>query len=237
MSRFRSGLGSKAAMMTLFAIGAQVAGCSNPADDKFKAQALPPGTPAETEAKPESSPAVTDPAAPATVAGSKKVTAVADRSKVEFTGSKVTGSHSGGFKSFKADATVDPAKKTLVGFSATIDMNSTWSDNDNLTGHLKNQDFFDVPKFPTSEFVATKVEPGSDAKLAGSNAMITGNLTLHGVTKQISFPAKVEVAETGAVNLNTEFAINRKDFGIVYGGKADDLIRDEVVIKLAVVAE
>ena len=123
------------------------------------------------------------------------------------------------------------------GFTATIDMNSTWSDSDNLTGHLKNQDFFDVPKFPTSKFVTTKVAPGGDAKLAGSNTMITGNLTLHGVTKQIAFPAKVEVTEAGAVKLESEFAINRKDFGIVYGGKADDLIRDEVVIKLAVKAQ
>lgn len=238
MSRCKSGLRNFAAVVTLAVSGLPMSGCSNPADDKFQAQALPAGTPAEVEAKPDAaSPEVTGAVPVALPEGAKKVQAVAADSKVEFTGSKVTGSHSGGFKAFTAEAVVDPAKKALIDFSATIDMNSTWSDNDRLTGHLKNQDFFDVPKFPTSSFATTKVAAGGDAKLAGSNTMITGNLTLHGVTKQISFPAKVEVAESGAVKLDTEFAINRKDFGIVYGGKADDLIRDEVVIRLAVKAE
>jgi len=239
VSRCKSGSRKFAVVLTLAVSGLPMSGCSNPADDKYQAQALPAGTPAEAEAKPDAAPSP-EVAAAVPVAlpeGAKKVQAVAADSKVEFTGSKVTGSHSGGFKAFTAEAVVDPAKKALIDFSATIDMNSTWSDNDRLTGHLKNQDFFDVPKFPTSTFATTKVAAGGDAKLAGSNTMITGNLTLHGVTKQISFPAKVEVAETGAVKLDTEFAINRKDFGIVYGGKADDLIRDEVVIKLAVKAQ
>ncbi len=238
MSRPQSGLRNFSAVLALALSGVPITGCSNPADDKFQAQALPAGAPAEVEAKPDAlSPEVAG-AVPVTLPeGAKKVQAVAAESKVEFTGSKVTGSHSGGFKAFTAEAVVDPAKKALIDFSATIDMNSTWSDNERLTGHLKNQDFFDVPKFPTSTFATTKVAAGGDAKLAGSNTMITGNLTLHGVTKQISFPAKVEVAETGAVKLDTEFAINRKDFGIVYGGKADDLIRDEVVIRLAVKAQ
>jgi polyisoprenoid-binding protein YceI len=238
VSRSRTGLRNFAAVVTLVVSGLPMSGCSNPADDKFQAQALPAGTPAEVEAKPDApSPEVAGAVPVALPEGAKKVQAVAADSKVEFTGSKVTGSHSGGFKAFTAEAVVDPAKKALIDFSATIDMNSTWSDNDRLTGHLKNQDFFDVPKFPTSTFATTKVAAGGDVKLAGSNTMITGNLTLHGVTKQISFPAKVEVAESGVVKLDTEFAINRKDFGIVYGGKADDLIRDEVVIRLAVKAQ
>ena len=65
--------------------------------------------------------------------------------------------------------------------------------------------------------------------------MITGNLTLHGVTKQIQFPAEVHVADD-AVNLSAEFAINRFDFDVKYPGKANDLIRKEVVLKLNVKA-
>jgi len=237
MSRSRPGFGLTVSAIPAFVVGLQLTGCSNPADDKFQAQAVTPGVVAEKEANTGISPVPAPAETAALPEGAKKVQAVAAESKVDFIGSKVTGSHSGGFKSFTAEAVVDPAKKTLLDFSATIDMNSTWSDNDNLTGHLKNQDFFDVPKFPSSAFRTTKVAAGGDAKLAGSNTMITGNLTLHGVTKQIAFPAKVEVAESGAVKLESEFAINRKDFGIVYGGKADDLIRDEVVIKLAVKAQ
>ena len=62
---------------------------------------------------------------------------------------------------------------------------------------------------------------------------MTGNLTLHGVTKSIQFPAKIAVAPEAAT-LDSEFFINRKDFGINYPGMTNDLIRDEVVIRLAV---
>lgn len=235
----RIGHVSAASALLIGSAGLFASGCSNPADDKYQAEASPAkAKPAEAPKSdaapaPESSAAAT----PEAAAGTKTVKAVAAESKVEFTGSKVTGKHDGGFKTFTAEAVVDTAKKSLIDFKATIDMNSTWSDSENLTGHLKNQDFFDVPKFPTSTFETVEVKAGSDAKVPGSNTLITGNLTLHGVTKAISFPAKVEVADTGAVSLNTEFAINRKDFGIVYGGKADDLIRDEVVIRLAVKAQ
>jgi len=60
---------------------------------------------------------------------------------------------------------------------------------------------------------------------------VSGNFDLHGIKKTITFPATIEVAPD-SVSVNAEFAINRKDFGIVYAGKADDLIRDGVVIKL-----
>jgi polyisoprenoid-binding protein YceI len=60
---------------------------------------------------------------------------------------------------------------------------------------------------------------------------VTGNLTLHGVTKAITFPATIRVTPTG-FEVDAEFTINRKDFGIVYAGQQDDLIRDDVVIKL-----
>lgn len=221
---------------TLTAISLQMTGCSNPADDKFQAVAKPSMPSVKVSAE---SAVVGDKALEvrALQDAIKLVKAVAASSRIEFTGSKVTGKHDGGFKLFTAEAKVDSAKKQLVNFKATIDMNSTWSDNDNLTAHLKNQDFFDVPKFPTSVFETTEIKSGSEAKLAGSNQIITGNLTLHGVTKSIAFPAKVAVADNGGVSLSTEFAINRKDFGMIISGKADDLIRDEVVLRLNIQAE
>ena len=58
---------------------------------------------------------------------------------------------------------------------------------------------------------------------------VTGNLDLHGVTKSISFPASISVGEQ-EITATAEFSINRFDFGIVYPGMTDDLIREEVVI-------
>jgi polyisoprenoid-binding protein YceI len=150
-------------------------------------------------------------------------------SKIEFTGSKVTGKHDGGFKQFEGEVVASNGKLLPTGNKVVIDMKSLYSDNNRLTGHLKNADFFDVEKFPTATFETTNMETGS------TNSTITGNLTLHGVTKQISFPAQIDVTPEG-VNLTSEFFLNRFDFDIKYAGKADDLIRKEVVLRLKVKA-
>jgi polyisoprenoid-binding protein YceI len=104
-------------------------------------------------------------------------------------------------------------------------MKSIWTDTDRLTGHLKSPDFFDVEKFPVSTFSVTAIEG------TGPTNKITGNLEMHGVTKAISFPAAVQVADD-AVTVKAVFAINRKQWNINYPGKPNDLIRDNVVVKL-----
>ncbi len=58
---------------------------------------------------------------------------------------------------------------------------------------------------------------------------MSGTLSMHGVDKAVSFPARITAAD-GGVEASTEFVIDRKDFGIVYPGMPDDLIRDEVVL-------
>jgi len=65
---------------------------------------------------------------------------------------------------------------------------------------------------------------------------VTGNLELHGVTKSITFPATITV-QGDTVAVKAEFAINRKDFGIVYPGKPDDLIKDDVLLRLNISAK
>ncbi len=144
-------------------------------------------------------------------------------SAIGFVGSKVTGSHEGGFKKFSGHFVVHNGTPEAGEF--TIQMDSTWSDNEKLTGHLKAPDFFDVEQFPVSTFEVTAFTRKSDQQYE-----LSGNLTLHGETKNITFPT--QVTQTGdTVRVHAEFDINRKDFGIVYPGKPDDLIRDNVVIK------
>lgn len=147
-------------------------------------------------------------------------------SEVLFVGSKVTGSHAGGFKKFTGHFTVKDGVPVGNDHKVVIDMDSTYSDADQLTTHLKSDDFFSVEKFPESTFDVTEIKKESDAQYT-----VSGNFTLHGQQKNISFPATV--SQNGEkVNINAKFNINRKDFGIVYPGKTDDLIRDEVVIEL-----
>jgi polyisoprenoid-binding protein YceI len=144
-------------------------------------------------------------------------------------GSKVTGKHDGGFKKFSGQIKTEGGKLAATGSKVEIDTTSLWADNDRLTGHLKSPDFFDVAKFPTATFEPTSITSN------GTNSTITGNLTLHGITKQISFPGDLKITQD-SVDLNAQFAINRFDFDIKYTGKADDLVRKEVVLKLKVKA-
>jgi polyisoprenoid-binding protein YceI len=215
-------------------------GCANPADDKPAAEvgAVKPAAtaPAESTATATASPTATATAAAPAPEGAGALPIDAAASTIGFVGSKVTGSHEGGFKSFRGAMVLDAEGKAVTNVSAEIDMDSTWSDNERLTGHLKNQDFFDVPKFPKSSFVSTAIEPGANLP-AGATHTITGDLTLHGVTRPISFPARLAVAGPDGATLDSEFSIKRKDFGIEYAGKTDDLIRDEVVLKLALKAK
>ena len=192
------------------ALGLALAGCHNPADDVPEAQTG------------QASGSVT-----ATMEG--KPFAFSQDSKIGFIGSKVTGSHEGGFKTFTGKLLVADGK-VLPGEVITIDMDSTWSDAERLTGHLKSPDFFDVAAHPTATFTPTVI------KKDGESHLVTGDLMLHGVTKSIMFPAKISVTDSEA-KVQAEFFINRMDFDIKYKGKADDLIREEVVIKLDITAK
>lgn len=155
-----------------------------------------------------------------------KTLELSPESEIGFIGSKVTGSHDGGFKKFQGQVTLVNGNPAGSKIEMTIDANSLWADDDKLTEHLKSADFFDVATYPEASFVSTEI--ASDPE---GDFLVTGNLTLHGVTKQITFPARIEVLNEG-VKAGAEFTIKRSDFGIVYPGKPDDLIREEVVIKL-----
>ncbi len=106
-------------------------------------------------------------------------------------------------------------------------MGSLVADQDKLTSHLKSPDFFNVGKYPKATFKSTEIKEGGE----GGTHTVTGDLTLLATTKKITFAATIAVAE-GSATGKAEFKINRQDFGIVYPGKPDDLIKDDVLLKL-----
>lgn len=152
-------------------------------------------------------------------------------SKIEWVGSKVTGKHEGGFRRFRGTVSLVDGAIEKSSVTVDIDIDSLYSDRDKLVAHLKSADFFEVAKFPKATFASTEVKWGGDK---GATHTVTGNLTLHGVTKSITFPATIRATPGGGIDVDAEFSINRKDFGIVYAGKPDDLIRDDVLIKLTI---
>ncbi|NNF00735.1 MAG: YceI family protein [Pyrinomonadaceae bacterium] len=194
-----------------------LAGCADPAANKPKAETSEPSS-TKTEGNTEK----------AELKGTG-LAITSDTSKVEFTGSKVTGKHEGGFKKVSGMIDLVNEKPEESSVSVEIDMASVYSDADGLTKHLKTGDFFEVEKYPKSKFVSTKIAADGEK---GENAFnVTGDLEMRGQKKSITFPATIKVGDE-KVEVDAEFSINRKDFGIVYAGKADDLIRDNVVIKL-----
>lgn len=170
---------------------------------------------------------------PQAPAGATTFTFSNDGSTVAFVGAKVTGKHEGGFKTFKGTVSLVDNDIDKASVSVEIEATSLFTDQEKLTKHLKSGDFFDVEKFPKASFVSTQLKRGVNR---GAPCTVTGNLTLHGVTKSISFPAWIKQTDAG-VEANAEFGINRKDFGIAYAGKADDLIKDDVLIKLSLRAK
>lgn len=159
-----------------------------------------------------------------------------EASSVQWTGRKVSGEHTGVVAISSGSVIVNGDQ--LVGGQFVIDMNTITNHDlegewkEKLEGHLKSEDFFDVANYPEATFEITNVSEGADA---GSLA-VSGNLTLRGVTKNITFIAQVvELTETSA-NLTADFNIAREDWGVMYAGQADDLISKEINFKVNLVA-
>ena len=83
-------------------------------------------------------------------------------------------------------------------------------------------------KFPTASFTSSRIAPQTQGT---TTHIVTGDLTMKGIKKTVTFPATISLTDT-EFSAKAEFTINRKDWGIVYPGKPDDLIRDGVVMNI-----
>ncbi len=150
----------------------------------------------------------------------------------------------GRFNSFTGKIVFDEKTPANISIEASADANSIWTDNERRDGHLKSADFFDAEKFPTISFRSTKVVA------AGKNKYkITGDFTMHGVTKPVTFDA--EFLGSGQVGVGGQSwgtkagftataVINRKDFGVSWNKTLDNggaMLADEVTIVLNIEAD
>jgi polyisoprenoid-binding protein YceI len=145
----------------------------------------------------------------------------------------------GSFRGVSGVIHFDPTHVDQSRVEATIDVTTVDTGVAARDTHLKSPDFFDVAKFPTMTFKSTSV-----AK-SGSGYNVTGDLTMHGVTRQVVLsmeaPGKEEVDGKGAVHRGFEATttIDRKDFGLNWNGtlkSGDSALGDEVRIGLDVEA-
>jgi len=203
--------------LAILAFSIFLAACENPAANKTRAVTSTVSTTA------------TDTSTRPAAAKGESLAVTPDNSKVLFTGSKVTGRHEGGFNKFSGSIDLVNDKPEDSSVKIDIETSSVFTDADGLTKHLQTGDFFETEKFPKASFASTHIV--ADPAKGANNYTVTGDLELRGVKKAVTFPATITLSPAN-VAVASEFAINRKDFGIVYAGKADDLIRDDVVIKL-----
>ena len=127
---------------------------------------------------------------------------------------------SGSFKGLKGNIKWDAANPAASFFDVTVDVNSINTGIDSRDSHLKEDDYFNAEKYPTIRFVSISIAAGN----------ITGNLTIKGVTKKVSFPFTVNPSGK-AVLFQGEFSVNRKDFGV---GNSSAVLGDNVNVVLKV---
>ncbi len=156
-------------------------------------------------------------------------------SKVSFTAATVIFDVDGEFGKFDVSIDGDPKKPETVKVEANIDVASLNTNNEKRDNHLKSPDFFDAGKYPMIRFASTGV------KTKGSQLVVTGNLTMHGVSKLVRIPFKVAKGKNGAgVDTTTykgKLTIDRNDYGIGTDSIAAKIsLEDEVEIKLLVVS-
>lgn len=161
-------------------------------------------------------------------------------SKVYWTAKKVTGEHTGHVS--LQNGTVTLKDGAISNASFTMDMNTIdctdmegeWKDK--LVGHLKSDDFFSVEKNPTAAFNVKSV------KKSGAQTLVTGDLTIKGITHEVSFPVDVKNDNT-TLTANGTAKLDRTKWDIRYrSGKffsdlGDNLIYDEFEIRIELVAK
>ncbi|MFV3408736.1 YceI family protein [Bdellovibrio bacteriovorus] len=143
----------------------------------------------------------------------------------------------GGFEKLSGSLSLDSSDITKSSIEAVIDASSINTRETQRDTHLKSTDFFDVEKYPTLNFKSTKVEKDGD------DLKVTGNLTIHGVTKEVVLAVEGPTAEMKdpygniKIGISATTKIKRKDFGLTWNAALEAggvLVGDDVSISLDV---
>lgn len=174
------------------------------------------------------------------VAPRKTYTVDVQQSTIKWTGKKVTGEHTGTLQLKQGNITIDDNQ--LTGGSFTVDMASldnedlSGEDKAKLEGHLKSDDFFGVANHPEAILEITDVQP------KGSNQYeVTGDLTIKGSTKPVTFPATVRI-KNGKLTAEASLEVDRTKYDIRYGSGSffdalgDNMIYDNFELQVSLVA-
>jgi len=169
-----------------------------------------------------------------------------DKSKVLWVGKKVTGQHNGTLNLEKSEVWVEG--NDVVHANIEMDMtsivvedltNPQW--NKKLVDHLKSDDFFSSEKFPKANFVTTGFKPNAEGNDSDTEFIVTGDLTIKGITNEISFPVSVEISDN-QLTAKGKTTLDRTRWDVKYGsgsffkGLGDNMIYDDFEIEFDLVA-
>lgn len=145
----------------------------------------------------------------------------------------------GTFDKFSGAITANDDDPKSVDIEATIDASSINTRSEKRDSHVKSADFLDVAKYPTITFKSVKIQPDGDGKWK-----ITGDLTLHGVTKPVVLEMtgptpEVKVMGSPRRGASATTTINRQDFGIAFNKTLDSgglVVGNDIAISIDVEA-
>jgi polyisoprenoid-binding protein YceI len=162
----------------------------------------------------------------------------ADHSGVNFTVRHFVSNTPGRFKDFDGTIKYDKQNPSASSVEFTVKADSIDTANADRDGHLKSPDFFDTAKFPTWTFTSTKV-----AAKDADTLEVTGDLTIKGVTKQITIPVdvlgSVKTPNGEKAGFEASFTVNRKDHGITWNRVLDaggTVLGEDVKVTISVEA-
>lgn len=140
----------------------------------------------------------------------------------------------GSFTGIQGTVTIDDKNPANSAIEVTIDANTVNTANQKRDDHLRSADFFDVANHPTMTFRSTKVEPAGADRLK-----VTGDLTMHGVTKEVVLDVE---GPTAAVNAGRGMKrgatattrLNRRDFGLLWGALVEGtaIVGDQIQVTI-----
>lgn len=145
----------------------------------------------------------------------------------------------GTFHQFEASITGDAHDLTSADIDFSIDLNSVDTRNSDRDAHLRSADFFEIEKFPNLTFKATSIKKSGDGEYS-----ITGDVTLHGVTRSETFNAEFEGAGKDPwgnekVGFSATGSLKRSDYGLTYNAVLETggvLIGDEIKVAIEIEA-
>jgi polyisoprenoid-binding protein YceI len=145
---------------------------------------------------------------------------IADGYSVKFT----SADPSGAFTSLKGDISFDEADLTHSKINVSVDVNSINTGNGKKNNDAKGPGWFDAGTYPEIKFSSTAINK------AGGNYEAKGNLSMHGVTKEITIPFTFSKNEKGGVFAGS-FSVNRKDFKLgENNGHAADVLKIDLSV-------